>query len=119
MTIPTWPLYKRGLGPTSTELFMQSNFGIVTKMGYWLMPKPEVYMPLWLRLWDDSQMPAVVDALRELMLAGTIDMRPQLSNTLCIASMLTARSDWYDGDGPDPRGDHREDREGARASAAG
>jgi 4-cresol dehydrogenase (hydroxylating) len=99
---PTWPLYKRGLGPTSTELFMQSNFGIVTKMGYWLMPKPEVYMPLWLRLWHDSQMPAVVDALRELMLAGTIDMRPQLSNTLCIASMLTARSDWYDGDGPIP-----------------
>ena len=46
---PTWPLYKRGLGPTSTEMFMQSNYGIVTKMGYWLMPKPEVYMPLWLQ----------------------------------------------------------------------
>ncbi len=99
---PTWPLYKRGLGPTTTELFMQSNFGIVTKMGYWLMPKPEVYMPLWLQLWDDAQMPAVVDALRSLMLDGTIDMRPQLSNTLCMASMLSARSDWYDGDGQIP-----------------
>ena len=99
---PTWPLYKRGLGPTSTELFMQSNYGIVTKMGYWLMPKPEVYMPLWLQLWDDAQMPAVVDALRELMLDGTIDMRPQLSNTLCMASMLSARADWYDGPGPIP-----------------
>ena len=99
---PTWPLYKRGLGPTSTELFMQSNLGIVTKMGYWLMPKPEVYMPLWLQLWDDARMPDVVDALRELMLAGTIAMRPQLSNTLCMASMLTARADWYDGAGPMP-----------------
>jgi 4-cresol dehydrogenase (hydroxylating) flavoprotein subunit len=99
---PTWPLYKRGLGPTSTELFMQSNYGIVTKMGYWLMPKPEIYMPLWLQIWDDSQMPAVVDALRELMLNDTIDMRPQLSNTLCMASMLTARADWYDGPGPMP-----------------
>ena len=99
---PTWPLYKRGLGPTSTEMFMQSNYGIVTKMGYWLMPKPEVYMPLWLRVWDDAQMPAVVDALRELMLAGTIDMRPQLSNTLCMASMLTTRAEWFDGDGPMP-----------------
>ena len=99
---PTWPLYKRGLGPTSTEMFMQSNYGIVTKMGYWLMPKPEVYMPLWLRVWDDAQMPAVVDALRELMLAGTIDMRPQLSNTLCMASMLTTRAEWYDGEGPMP-----------------
>ena len=99
---PTWPLYKRGLGPTSTEMFMQSNLGIVTKMGYWLMPKPEVYMPLWLRLWDDSQLPAVVDALRELMLDGTIDMRPQLSNTLIMASMLTTRAEWYDGPGPMP-----------------
>lgn len=99
---PTWPLYKRGLGPTSTEMFMQSNYGIVTKMGYWLMPKPEVYMPLWLQLWDQSQMPAVVDALRELMLNGTITMRPQLSNTLIMASMLTSRAEWYDGPGPMP-----------------
>ncbi|HET8895955.1 MAG TPA: FAD-binding oxidoreductase [Protaetiibacter sp.] len=99
---PTWPLYKRGFGPTATELFMQSNYGIVTKMGYWLMPKPEIYLPLWLQVWDDAQMPAVVDALRELMLDGTIDMRPQLSNTLCMASMLSARSDWYEGEGPIP-----------------
>ncbi|WP_329363389.1 class I SAM-dependent methyltransferase [Streptomyces sp. NBC_01483] len=99
---PTWPLYKRDLGPTSTELFMQSNYGIVTKMGYRLMPKPEIYMPLWVQLRDDSQMPAVVDALRQLMLDGTIDMRPQLSNTLCMASMMTARAEWYDGPGAMP-----------------
>ena len=69
---PTWPLYKRGLGPTSTELFMQSNYGIVTKMGYWLMPKPEVYMPLWLR-------------------SGTTRRCPP-SSTRCASSCSTARS---------------------------
>ena len=42
----SWNLYKRGLGPTPDQLFMQSNFGIVTKMGVWLMPSPECYMPL-------------------------------------------------------------------------
>ena len=42
----SWHVYKRGLGPTLDQLFMQSNFGIVTKMGVWLMPYPEVYMPL-------------------------------------------------------------------------
>ena len=42
-----------------TSMFMQSNFGIVTKMGVWLMPEPEVYMPLWLRLpKDDDLAPA-------------------------------------------------------------
>ena len=34
----SWHLYKRGLGPSLDQLFMQSNFGIVTKMGVWLMP---------------------------------------------------------------------------------
>ena len=34
----SWHVYKRGLGPTPDQLFMQSNFGIVTKMGVWLMP---------------------------------------------------------------------------------
>ena len=54
-----WHCYKRGLGPTPDQMFMQSNFGIVTKMGYWLMPEPEVYMPLWLRLpKDDDIAPA-------------------------------------------------------------
>ncbi|MDJ1371905.1 FAD-binding oxidoreductase [Gulosibacter molinativorax] len=98
----SWPLYKRGFGPTTTELFMQSNYGIVTKMGYWLMPKPEVYMPLWLQAWDDAQMPAIIDALRELMLDGTIEMRPQLGNTLAIASNITSRAEWYDGVGTMP-----------------
>lgn len=98
----TWPLYKRGLGPTSTELFMQSNYGIVTKMGYWLTPKPEVYMPLWLRSWNDDDIGPIVDALRELMLDGTIDMRPQFSNTLIMASMMSSRKDWWDGEGPLP-----------------
>ena len=52
----SWHLYKRGLGPTPDQLFMQSNFGIVTKMGVWLMPYPEVYMPLWLRVWRDDDL---------------------------------------------------------------
>jgi len=39
-----WHVYKRGLGPTADQLFMQSNYGIVTKMGVWLMPSPECYM---------------------------------------------------------------------------
>ena len=35
---------------------MQSNFGIVTKMGVWLMPEPEAYMPLWVRVWRDDDL---------------------------------------------------------------
>ncbi len=42
----SWHVYKRGLGPTLDQLFMQSNYGIVTKLGVWLMPYPECFMPL-------------------------------------------------------------------------
>jgi 4-cresol dehydrogenase (hydroxylating) len=34
---------KYGYGPYVDGLFSQSNFGIVTKMGFWMMPKPEHY----------------------------------------------------------------------------
>jgi 4-cresol dehydrogenase (hydroxylating) len=81
---------------------MQSNFGIVTKMGVWLMPYPEVYMPLWLRVWRDDDLGPVVDVLRTLMLDGTIRMVPQLMNTLLLGAVLSRRDQWYDGEGPMP-----------------
>ena len=39
-----WQDYHYGVGPTVDGLFAQSNFGIVTKMGFWLMPLPETYL---------------------------------------------------------------------------
>jgi 4-cresol dehydrogenase (hydroxylating) len=97
-----WHVYKRGLGPTPDQLFMQSNFGIVTKMGYWLMPQPEVYMPLWLRVWNDDDLPQVVDTLRSLTLDATIRMVPQIMNTVLLGSVFTNRTDWWREEGPIP-----------------
>ena len=37
----TWSEYKHGYGPDPAGLFGQGNFGIVTKMGFRLMPQPE------------------------------------------------------------------------------
>lgn len=39
----TWQEYKHGFGPDPAALFPQGNFGIVTKMGFRLMPQPEHY----------------------------------------------------------------------------
>ena len=50
----SWDVYKRSLGPMLDQLFMQSNFGIVTKLGVWLMPEPECDMPLWLCVWNED-----------------------------------------------------------------
>ena len=97
-----WHVYKRGLGPTLDQLFMQSNYGIVTKLGVWLMPYPECYMPLWLRVWNEDDLGPVVDTLRTLMLDRTIENVPQIWNTIALASVISSRAPWYQGDDPIP-----------------
>jgi FAD/FMN-containing dehydrogenase len=37
----SWQEYRHGFGPDPSGLFGQGNFGIVTKMGFRLMPQPE------------------------------------------------------------------------------
>jgi len=39
----SWQEYRHGYGPDPAGLFAQGNFGIVTKMGFRLMPQPEHY----------------------------------------------------------------------------
>jgi 4-cresol dehydrogenase (hydroxylating) flavoprotein subunit len=97
-----WHVYKRGLGPTPDQLFMQSNFGIVTKMGVWLMPYPECYMPLWLRVWNEDDLGPVMDTLRALLLDRTIEGVPSIYNTLVLGSVLTRRDQWFQGEAPMP-----------------
>lgn len=40
----SWQDYRYGVGPYVDGLFAQSNIGIVTKMGFWLMPQPEAWL---------------------------------------------------------------------------
>jgi 4-cresol dehydrogenase (hydroxylating) len=40
----TWQQYKSGFGPWIDGIFSQSNFGVVTKMGFWLLPAPDSYL---------------------------------------------------------------------------
>ncbi len=98
----SWHLYKRGYGPSADGLFMQSNFGIVTKMGSWLMPRPECYMPGWLTLRKDDDLHLLLEALRPLMADGTIANQPMIINATCGISAFTPRSQWYTGAGPLP-----------------
>jgi 4-cresol dehydrogenase (hydroxylating) len=99
-----WHLYRRGLGPTLDQLFMQSNFGIVTRMGLWLHPRPEIVMPAWVRVWNEQDLVPLIDTLRRLRLDRTLEAVPVLYNTLIYASGATRRADWFDGDGPIPDG---------------
>jgi 4-cresol dehydrogenase (hydroxylating) len=72
-----WQTYRRGYGPSADGLFFQSNFGIVTKMGVWLLPRPEVYAPCYVSAGEeDADLERLVDALRPLLLDRTIQNVP-------------------------------------------
>jgi 4-cresol dehydrogenase (hydroxylating) flavoprotein subunit len=86
-----WPLYKGGFGPALDGLFQQSNLGIVTKMGHWLMPTPECATTCMVRAPSNGDLEAIVDALHPLMLDGTIRTPVVVGNTTVIASMITDR----------------------------
>lgn len=77
-TSKVWHLFRESYGPNHAGLFFQSNFGIVTKMGVWLMRAPEVYLSGWATWRDEDLTAGVVDALRELMFEGVIVNLPLL-----------------------------------------
>jgi 4-cresol dehydrogenase (hydroxylating) len=98
----TFHLYKRALGPMLDQFFMQSNFGVVVKMGLWLMPKPEVYAPMWINVPREEDLIPMVDILRKLRMDRTIEGVPVLYNTLIFASLFHERTRWFNGSGPTP-----------------
>lgn len=110
----SWNLYRRSLGPSLDQLFMQSNFGIVTKIGIWLMPTPEAITHMDVDVFRDEQLAPLVDILRRLRLDGTIEGVPCILNTLLIASTIAPRSTWYDGDPTVPIPDEAIDEIAAR-----
>lgn len=90
----TWQLFKYGYGPYVDGLFTQSNLGIITKIGLWLMPAPPVYKPFTVQVNDAQTMAATIDALH------TFKVNMLIPNTVVISD---ARHDAvsYAGESPD------------------
>ncbi len=97
-----WQMYKGGFGPGLDGLFLQSNYGIVTKMGIWLMPAPEHALVCTAKARNEGDLAELIDTLRPLLLDGTIQSNSMVGNALAVASMMTDRRAWYDGPGAMP-----------------
>jgi len=93
---PTWQLYKFGFGPSWDQMFVQSNFGIVTKMGLWLMPAPESLIGMDLEFDRPEDLGPLIDALAPLRREGLLQQSPTIGNWLRAAAILTTRGEWTD-----------------------
>jgi 4-cresol dehydrogenase (hydroxylating) len=98
----TWPLYKYGFGPQYDSMFTQSNFGIVTRMGLWLMPEPAGYRAFLVTLPEEDDLAPFIEAVRPLRINQTIQSVPTLRNLMLDAASVGTRASYYTGAGPIP-----------------
>ena len=98
----TWQLFKYGFGPYHDGIFTQSNYGIVTKLGVWLMPEPPGYRPYLITFQRDEDIEQAVEVIRPLKVNLVIQNAATIRDLHLVASLNTSRTEYYDGDGPLP-----------------
>ena len=89
-----WTLYPYGYGPAWDQMFCQSNFGVVTKMGLWLMPEPESLMGMDVEFDRPEDLKAMIDVIGPLRREGVLQQSPSIGNWLRAAAVMTTRQEW-------------------------
>jgi 4-cresol dehydrogenase (hydroxylating) len=82
----TTHLFPYGVGPFLDGLFTQSNFGVVTQVGIWLMPQAACVNHFICSVKEHEDIGALVDALRPLRLDGTLRSIVHIGNDLRVIS---------------------------------
>jgi len=98
----SWQHYQYGFGPAWDQLFVQSNFGIVTRAGLWLMPEPEATLRARVHLPKADDIGWAIDELARLRLRNVIEHTFVFGNYLHDASVFSQREQWYQGPGALP-----------------
>ena len=75
-------VFRYGIGPFLDGIFSQSNFGIVTRMGLWLMPEPEAFRAFFFSTPDDARISDLVDRLAPLKKQGLLPSAIHIANDL-------------------------------------
>ncbi|MCP3869302.1 MAG: FAD-binding oxidoreductase [Gammaproteobacteria bacterium] len=78
----TTHIYPYGTGPYLDGIFTQSNFGIVTQLGLWLVPVPESFCPYIVLFNRDEDLLDALTPLRELRLQRILQSVPHIGNDL-------------------------------------
>ena len=84
----TWQQYRYGFGPDVDGIFSQSNFGVVTKMGFWLFPEPQAYLTGTVMVPKHDDLVPLVDTLAFLMNSGIV-----VGSTSVASPLTSARQD--------------------------
>jgi FAD/FMN-containing dehydrogenase len=100
----TWQSYKSGFGPWIDGMFSQSNFGVVTKMGFWLMPEPEAHLKGAVHFRRYKDLIPLIDIMTHLENSKVFTGYPDLLSPLLRAPGLVGVHDFMV-NGPDTHED--------------
>uniref|UniRef100_UPI003F49B174 FAD-binding oxidoreductase n=1 Tax=Nonomuraea bangladeshensis TaxID=404385 RepID=UPI003F49B174 len=90
----TWHLSKYGLGPVLDGLFLQSNYGIVTRMGIWLQARPKVIQSFFFIFPEDDDIEEIAEVARGLKLTGIVPTAIKATGDLyALASQIPYPAD--------------------------
>ena len=89
-------LFPLSYGPDWTHMFTQSNMGIVTKAGVWLMPEPESSLQLTLDIPNEEDIGWVVDTVAPLKISGLIGQNVFIPSWLGKIVLKGQRKDFWD-----------------------
>jgi len=98
----SWQANRHGIGPSLDGIFTQSNFGIVTKMGLWLMPAPPAHKTVLAHWPNRDDIVKLVDVIRSLRVDGTIANEGVLGNATIFLAAAKRRSAVFAGSGALP-----------------
>lgn len=87
----SWQDFKFGVGPWIDGIFSQSNYGVVTKMGFWLMPQPEAYFDATAFAYKFDDLSPMVSALNFLENTGVANGMPFVTSPLYGGSTFVPR----------------------------
>jgi len=79
-------VYRYGVGPALDGLFCQSNFGIVTQIGIWLMPAPEAFRCFAIAVDEFERIEPLIDRLRPLRMSGILNSALHIANDIRVFS---------------------------------
>ncbi|KAI1760584.1 vanillyl alcohol oxidase [Hypoxylon sp. FL1150] len=104
---PTWQSFQHAFGPSIDGIFSQSNFGIVTKMGFHLMPETD-HQSYCFTFPHDDDFEQIVDLIRPLAQKRILGNIPQLRHVIQEFNVTGKRkTDFHDGSGPMTRDEIR------------
>ena len=90
----SWQQNKWGYGPWVDGLFRQGNMGVVTKMGFYLMPRPEAYVSANVQVMRDEDIVPLLDTLNLLENQHVVNGSTQMFGSAIGAQPVPGAPAW-------------------------